>query len=252
MNSQRQRVYTYRQQILDGANCRELLLKMIGEQLDEKLDILLDPKYGVETFAKWAGGNLGADLEPRDFRNLAFGEAERLAHDEAERQAEAQVFDAIEENLPENDEEDWNWAALAKWANARFGINVRDRDLKKIGRDHLSTDLIEKANAALAKINLSQGGPLLEPRFGIEEACGWMRHKFGVEIDPPELVDLEPEEVKAIAHQRTEEAYDAREAEYPVLAAMYRFGAKQQTLDREGLVEWACRRFNIDLSVEDL
>lgn len=252
MNSQRQRVYDYRQLVLDGTNCRDLLLKMIGEQIDERLDVVLDPKYGVESFAAGAGNALGATLEPRDFRNLAFDEANRLAHDEAERQAESQIFDAIEENLPSEDESEWNWDALSKWANARFGLNLRDRDLKKVGRDHLSTDLIEKANAALAKIDLSQGDQLLEPRFGIDSACSWMREKFGVEIDPAELVELEPSEVKAIAHERAEQAYDVREAEYPVLAAMYRFGGKSQSLDRDGLIEWASRRFGVQLSAEDL
>ncbi|MEQ8848124.1 SEC-C metal-binding domain-containing protein [Botrimarina sp.] len=252
MNSQRKRVYGYRQQILDGANCRDLLLDMIREQIDERLSVLLDPKYGVESFAAGAGKALGVDLDPRDFRNLTFDEADRLAHDEANRQAESQIFDAIEENLPENEEEEWNWNALAKWANARFGLNYRDRDLKKTGRDHLSTELIERAHEQLDKVDLSQGAPLLEPRFGVESACGWMRDKFGVPIDPAELVELEPEEVKSIAHERAELAYDAREAEYPVLAAMYRFGARKQTLDREGLVEWAKRRFGVDLTVEDL
>ncbi len=252
MNSQRQRVYVYRQKILDGVNCRELLLEMIGEQIDERLDTLLDPKYGVESFAAGAGKALGATLEPKDFRNLGFEEADRLAHDEAERQAEMQIFDASEENLPDGEEDEWNWGALATWANARFGLNLRDRDLKKIGREDLSTHLIERANEALAKIDISDGARLLEPRFGVEETCSWMQHKFGVEMDPAELVDLEPSEIKAIAHRRAEETYDTREAEYPVLAAMYRFGGKSQSLDRDGLIEWANRRFSTSISAEDL
>ncbi|WP_146445609.1 preprotein translocase subunit SecA [Botrimarina colliarenosi] len=252
MNSQRERVYGYRQQILDGANCRDLLLKMIGEQIDERLDVLLDPKYGVESFAAGAGKAFGVEFDPRDFRNLPFEEADRLAHDEAERYAEAQIFDAIEENLPSDDETEWNWDALTKWSNARFGLNLRDRDLKKIGRDHLSTELIERANEALARVELTDGARLLEPGFGVASACGWMRDKFGVEMNPEELGAAEPNEVKQIAHQRARAAYDAREAEYPVLAAMYRFGARQQALDRDGLVDWASRRFGVTISLEDL
>ncbi|QDT70114.1 preprotein translocase subunit SecA [Planctomycetes bacterium MalM25] len=252
MNSQRQRVYGYRQKILDGVNCRDLLLEMVGEQIDERLDTLLDPRYGVESFAAGAGSALGAELEPRDFRNLSFEEASRLAHSEAERRAEADVFDAIEENLPESEPEDWNWGALAKWGNARFGLNLRDRDLKKIGREELSTHLIEKAFEALGKIDLSDGARLLEPRFGVDQACAWMQDKFGVAMDPAELGDTEPSEVKAIAHQRAEEAYATREAEYPVLAAMYRFGGKNQTLDRDGLIDWANRRFGVAVAADDL
>ncbi|QDV75801.1 preprotein translocase subunit SecA [Botrimarina mediterranea] len=252
MNSQRQRVYGYRQQILDGANTRGLLLDMIHEQIDQRLDVLLDAKYGIESFSAGAGKAFGVELDPRDFRNLSFEEADRLAHDEAERQAEAQIFDAIEENLPADDEAEWNWDAITKWANARFGLNLRDRDLKKVGRDHLSTELIERANEALAKVDLSGGEPLLKPSFGVDSACAWMRDKFGVLLDPAELAPLEPDQIKQVAHERTEQAYDAREAEYPVLAAMYRFGAKQQTLDRDGLVDWSSRRFGVNVSLDDL
>src|SRR5262245_37428250 len=58
----------------------------------------------------------------------------RLATDEATRMAESQVLDAIEENLPDEEEQsEWNWDALAKTANTRWNLNLRDRDLKKIG-----------------------------------------------------------------------------------------------------------------------
>ena len=41
-------------------------------------------------------------------------------------------------NLPVEDEGEWNWDALAKWANARFGLNLRDRDLQRIVEQRLS------------------------------------------------------------------------------------------------------------------
>ncbi|MEO1497279.1 MAG: SEC-C metal-binding domain-containing protein [Planctomycetota bacterium] len=251
MDEQRKRVYGYRQRILDGVNCRELLLEAIREQIDQRLDVLLEPRYGVETFAAAAGSTLGVSLDPRDYRNIDFAEADRLAHDEAERMAESQIFDAVEENLPEDDETEWNWGALAKWANARFGLNARDRDLKKIGRDGMSEHLIAKAHEAIAKIDLSDGDRFLEPDFGLRTALGYLRDKFGVEITPEEVADFEPQQVKQFAYERAEAAYDAREAEYPVLAGLYRFGGKKQALDREGLIDWASRRFGVELSLEE-
>ncbi|MEN0109864.1 MAG: preprotein translocase subunit SecA, partial [Planctomycetota bacterium] len=252
MNEQRKRVYGYRQRILDGVNCRELLLEMIHEQVEDRLAVLLNPRYGVETFAAAVGNALGCELDPRDFRNLPFEEADRLAHDEAERQAEAQVIDAIEENLPVEDESEWNWGALAKWANARFGLNLRDRDLKKVGRETLSETLLDHAHAALAKIDVSDAARFLEPGFGVRTACDWLRDKFGVRLDADALAAEEPDEVTRIAMEKTEEAYAAREAEYAVMAGLYRFGAKRQALDRDGLVDWAARRFNAELSADDL
>ena len=252
MDEQRKRVYGYRQRILDGENCRQLLLEMIRKQIDERLAVLLEPRYGVETFAAAAGSALGVQLEARDYRNVPYEEADRLAHDEAERMAESQVFDAIEENLPEEAEDEWNWGALAKWANARYGLNVRDRDLKKIGYDKLAENLIEKAHESLAKIDLSDAARFLEQGFGVKTACAWMRDKFGVELSADELLDREAEEITRIAHERAAAAYDGREAEYPAMVGLYRFGGKKQALDRDGLVEWASRRFGVELSAEDL
>src|SRR5690606_15833376 len=70
MDEQRKRVYSYRQRILDGENCRDLISAMIGEQIDQHLETFLDPNYGVESFAAAASSLLGIQLDPRDFRNL--------------------------------------------------------------------------------------------------------------------------------------------------------------------------------------
>ncbi|MGL4513464.1 MAG: preprotein translocase subunit SecA [Lacipirellulaceae bacterium] len=251
MDEQRKRVYGYRQRILDGVNCRDLLLEMIRKQIDARLDVLLESKYGIEAFAAAAGAALGTTLDPRDFRNCTFEEADRIAHDEAERMAESQVVDAIEENLPlDDDEAEWNWAALAKWANARFGLNFRDRDLKKIGRDDLSETLLADAREALAKIDLSPGERYLEAGFGARTACSWLRDKFGVEINAEESIKLDPKAFRDVAHSQAERAYDNREASYAALAGMYRYGAKTPNLDREGLADWATRRFGADVSAE--
>ena len=60
-----------------------------------------------------------------------------------------------------------------------------------------------------------------------------------------------------LAHERAIAAYDQRESEYPVLAGLYRFsargaGGERQGFLREDLVEWAKRRFDAELSVDDL
>jgi preprotein translocase subunit SecA len=259
MDEQRKRVYGYRQRVLDGDNCRDLLLAMINEQIDGALATILEPDYGSESFAAAAGSLLTVELEPRDFRNASFQDAARLASDEARRKAESQVFDAIEENLPSEseDESDWNWAALAHWSNTRFGTNYRDRDLKKIGRDLVDEQILADARAAIDKVDLESCQRFLEPNFGVKTACAWMKDKFGVELDPEKMASVEPKELIRIAHEEAARAYDDRESEFPVLAGLYRFTARDQTgakqgFRREELVEWAKRRFGVDLSVEEL
>jgi preprotein translocase subunit SecA len=258
MDEQRKRVYSYRQRILDGVNCRDLITEMIGREVEEHLARYLDPAYGSETFAAAAGNLLHVQLNAKDYRNTDVSEAERLAVDEASRMAESQVLDAIEENLPEDEEQsEWNWAALATSVNNRWGLNLRDRDLKKIGRENLAEELIKLAHEAIERIDLSQCARYLEPDYGVRTASAWLRDKFGVELSLEEVRDLEPPQFTRLAHDRAIAAYDQRESEYPVLAGLYRFsargaGGQRQGFLREDLVEWAKRRFDAELTVDDL
>ena len=85
-----------------------------------------------------------------------------------------------------------------------------------------------------------------------DAACAWLHDKFGVELSPDEVRELEPAKFIELAHERAIAAYDERESEYPVLAGLYRFsargaGGQQQGFLREELVEWAKRRFDAEL-----
>ncbi len=257
MDEQRKRVYGYRQDILNGANCKELILDMVEKQIDRFLGQFLDKNYGVETFAGWAAGLLSVDLDARDFRGLDFAAAESLARDQAEDMVEGQVFEALEENLPEEeDPSEWNWEALAKTANTRWRLNLRDRDLRQLGRDQVGDFLIERARAALRKIDLSEGERFLHPDFGVETAIAWVRHKFGIVLPLDEVRDLEPEAFKRLTLERARAAYEEKEYAYPVMAGLMHFATRDASghrhYDREGLARWAAQRFHADLSVEDL
>ncbi len=257
MDEQRKRVYGYRQAILDGAHCKALIVKMIDQQIDHYLDECLAKDYGTESFARWAGKELSVELDASDFRGMNFESSERFAKDESERAVEGQVFEMIEENLPdEEDPRDWNWDALAKGSNVRWRLNLRDRDLKKIGRDEVGEFLQQKGEAAVERVDLQPGARFLEPTFGVQTACAWVRQKFGIELAPDEVRDLEPEAFKDLVRRRARRAYDEKEAEYPVMAGLYHFTTRDagghKRYDREKLVDWARLRFDVELSLEDL
>ena len=259
MDEQRKRVYGYRQRILDGDNCRDLIMTMIHDQVDAAMQTFLDSDYGAESFAAGAGNLLTVELDPRAFKGASFDDASRMAIDVATRKAESQVLDAIEENLPEESEDDseWNWTALAHWSNTRWGTNYRDRDLKKIGRDTLDEQLIADAHKSIEKVDLESCARYLEPDYNVKTACAWLHDKFGVELSPNEMANIEAREFRRIALERAGAAYAERESEFPVLAGLYRFsgqaaGGQQQGFQREDLVEWAKRRFGVELSLDDL
>ena len=253
MDEQRKRVYGFRQQILDGVNCRDLIAEMISEEIDHRLASFLEPNYGLESFAAVASSLLGVQLDARDFRNQSFEEAQRHARDQALRMAESQVFDAIEENLPEDAPDEWNWSALAEWGKGRWGLSLRDRDLKKVGADHIAEHLIAEAHKAIDRIDLSSCERYLESDYALTTVCAWLRDKFGVEFTSEEVSPMSSDELIATAHQRVSSAYDKREAEYPVLAGLYRFtgaAASAEGLNRGDLIAWTNRRFDAGITAD--
>ncbi len=137
MDYQRKRVYGYRQQILDGISCRQLVLEQIRQQIDHNVDQFTHPLFGAESFARWAGSQLSCQLEPKDFRGVDAQTAGFYARELSERETETQIMDAIDENLPrEEDESEWNWEALAKWSNSRYepiSMRWRSRSWNAIG-----------------------------------------------------------------------------------------------------------------------
>ncbi|MFN5756075.1 MAG: preprotein translocase subunit SecA [Planctomycetia bacterium] len=220
MDEQRKRVYGFRQRILEGADCREIILDMVDRQIDENIGTFLDKDYGPQSFASWASGQLSCELDGNDFRGMSPEEAERLAGDEAVRQSESQIFEAVEENLPDGEEEsEWNWSALASFANTRWKVSVNDRDLKRVGRSHAAEFLQEKTREAIHRIDLSDGARFLAPDFSLKSACGWTEWRFGVPLDEQEVRESEQaghdaEAFKRIVRRKAREVYARRADHY--------------------------------------
>src|SRR4051812_39687402 len=144
MDEQRKRIYSFRQRLLDGMPAKDAVLEMIDDQVKDAADRFLADDYGTASFAEWAGQRLGVELSPRDFKGLTFEDAEEAAKRQAEGQVAGLVREAIEENLPsDGDPADWTWQSLANWANARYDLKLKDRDLRKYAqynRDELDFD----------------------------------------------------------------------------------------------------------------
>src|SRR5438874_4589533 len=144
---------------------------------------------------------------------------------------------------------------MAKMANVRWHLSLRDRDLKKLGRDHVGEFLIERAKEAIPKADLSEGKPFLEDDFPQRAIAGWAHAKFGLNLDLGEIKRRDSAALKAYLKEQVKAAYEQKEAEYPVMAGIYRYTlgqGHQARLDREGLVAWARERFGTDLGLESL
>jgi preprotein translocase subunit SecA len=251
MDHQRKRLYGYRQEILEGANCKLLIITMMDEQIAKAVEKFLDANYGMDCFAEFASKRLGLELSPSTFYRCTFTEAVQVAKERATNAVPTQIHEMMEENLSTDvEEKEWNWQAMASQANNRWGLKLTDRELKKIGRDNLSTFLIEQAEKSIGEVDLSGGQSFLEPTWGVQSIVDWVRNKFGIKIDPAGLKDKEADDILAMVRGQVLDVYRQKEVEFPVKVAMARFmsdrghsGPAGQRYDREGLFQWCQSRF---------
>src|SRR5262249_45574993 len=99
MDHQRKEVYGYRQRILEGANCKILVLGMIERQIDLAVERFLARDYGAASFAEFVGNRLGVSFDAPDFARSTFAEADKTARDKASKLVMTQIQEALDENL---------------------------------------------------------------------------------------------------------------------------------------------------------
>jgi preprotein translocase subunit SecA len=250
MDTQRKRVYGYRQEILDGANPKVRVLKMIWEEVDAALKRFLDGNYGAATFAEFASNRLGIEFSASEFARCDYVEAERAAKEKATRDVETKVQEMMEENLGAEDSKEWNWQNFAHQVNSRWGLKYTDRQLRQIGKDGLSEKLQQEGEKAVNDIDLAEGKQYLEKDWGYRSLCDWVRLKFQVPLTLEEVAEKNEATLRPLLTGKFLALYRQKDIEFPVTAAMARFMAeRQQTApggqryNREGLFQWAQMRF---------
>jgi preprotein translocase subunit SecA len=251
MDVQRKRVYGYRQQILDGTNCKMLVVKMLREQVEMAVERFLAPDYGAACFAEFASTRLATQLEASDFSRANYEQAVAFAHDRARRAVLSQVEDMINNNLDAEDERDWNWKALSSAVNTRWGLKTTDAELRKFSKDDLLDYLAEPAAKTLDSIDLTEGEAFLQPNWGIRALADWVRLKFQITIEPDQIQGKREAALVDTILDRLLQLYRDKDIEFPVKAALQRFMSEKpqqgqpagQRYNREGLLEWARSRF---------
>src|SRR5690606_34744453 len=163
---------SYRQRILDGADCRELVLQMIDQQVEQGTAHYLDRDFRWKAACDWAGQELHVEVTPSDIRDMDKEQLSSYLQDECRTQGEELIHEQIEENLPEDeDERGWNWLALSRWVNTQWGLKTTDRELKRVGRDDLQEHLVKLAFEAIDQINFDALDIFLAPDFPHRTMC---------------------------------------------------------------------------------
>ncbi|MFN0052525.1 MAG: preprotein translocase subunit SecA [Planctomycetales bacterium] len=257
MDQQRKRVYTFRQNILDGGDCRTIIFDMLREQIAAGVADQLNPGYGRETCAKWMGQAAGVEIDAGDLPDTGAEFVEERLKEEWLSQSEDLLRDKIDEDLPREieDESEWNWLGLSKWANSRWGLNTNDRELKKVGRDALLDYLLERAKEAIERADLSPVKEFLAEDYGRQSLCHWLANQYTLtNLTPDQFAGLSPAEAVDLILKEVDQLYNAKEVHFPVSVGLSRFmgqhGSGNERYDREGLARWANARFEAHLDPE--
>ncbi|MFO0919390.1 MAG: preprotein translocase subunit SecA [Planctomycetaceae bacterium] len=257
MDEQRKRVYSYRQAILNGANCRELIIDMIDRQLGRWVKHFLDPKYRWDTIVEWSRQQAQIDIELSDVKGMDEEQLLSYLYEEAERQADALIQEQIDENLPEQveDERERNWQAMARWVNAHFGLNTNDRELKKIGLENMHQYLYDRAKEAISRFDFGPVKVFLAEDWGRRSLAGWVSQQYGIPMSAEMFEGKSEEDSVSFIQQTVREVYRAKEVEFPVSVGLTSFMSEHgggQRYDRDGLVRWANGRFQTRLDPNDV
>ena len=252
MDYQRKKVYGYRQCILEGTNCRLLILGMLREQIERAVRRYYDEDYGAECFAEYASKHLQVELEASDFRRATFEQAVLTARDIALRRAPDVLQEALAEysNSDQSQEADSepNWKGLAQFLAARFGLKMTGGELRTIGLEKLIETLLPRIEQLIEAIDLSEGRKYFEPDYGAQALADWLKYKFGLDVRPADFAEREPDEIAAQLWDRILDTYLEKDIVFPVQVGLARFfperaGAGIGFCDREGLRQWALHRF---------
>ena len=256
MDEQRKRTYSYRQRILDGGDCRDLLLGMINDEIKRWISQFLVRDYRWDTITAWVSQNLQLETEASNIRDMNRRELETYLRDEGERQGELQIYEQIDENLPEDAENkaDWNWLALAKWANRTFGLSLQDKDLRRHERDVLAIFLLAQAKDGMARWDLKELDNLLDPQFPLKSLAGWANFNFMLGLKAEELAGMEERKIVDFLQEKVRVRYDEKEITFPVSVGMHNFltgdGKQNERFHRETLARWANTRFRTTFDPE--
>lgn len=262
MDEQRKRTYAYRQKILDGQDCRELLLEMMDSQIDHWVGHFLASEYREETIVTYMNQKHHLELDSRQVKGFDRDQLQEFLKEEGLRQYDVTIQENIETFLPEptgdEDEQEvkrhWNWLGLARWANRFLGTNLQDRDVQKMGRENLQTHFYDTAKKSIAGWDLKDLDDFLDPDFEKKSLCGWAQYQFTLPITLEDLEGLEQAQISQVLMEKVRSEYDRREVTFPVDVGLSSFlsgdGSHGEKYNREKLCRWANSRFMTNFSPE--
>jgi len=255
MDYQRKIFYSRRRNILTGKGLKELISEMIEATIAKSCQAILDPGYSLKCVVEWASSNFSVEIKQSEIAGLSADEIERLIKDRASSSVGNEISLSIGEYLEDyEDKTTWDVQGLSKWAMSSFSVSLSAGKIKELTPEQIEEQLTAAAREQVEKKDCSILEEFLKPDFALSRLVEWARAKFGIKLEIGKLAELKPEEIQQLISEQTRALYKRREIEYPVEFAMNMVYGPQgpNIYGVEALANWAKRKYNARITVEDI
>ncbi len=255
MDYQRKIFYSRRREILGGKDLKNIIEEMIDGSITKNCDSILDKSYPSKCIVEWARTNFGVDLKSSDIADAKVVEIERLIKDQAKNNTANEISLSMGEYLEDySDPSSWDIAGLCKWAMSAFRVSLSPAKVKHQEPEEIEEQLISAAAEQIDKRDCSQLIEFLKADFAIHKLAEWARAKFEIKLDIEQIEGLSASQIRQVLAEKTAAKYKQKEIEYPVEFAMNMvYGPEGPNVYAfESLANWAKKKYNADLSVEQI
>jgi preprotein translocase subunit SecA len=255
MDYQRKIFYSRRRNILAGKGLKSIIEEMIERAIANNCNIILDANYPLVCIVEWASTNFGVDLKPSDIAGAKAAEIEKLIKEQAKDNTSNEISLSMGEYLEDySDPRSWDIAGLCKWAMSGFRVSLSPSKIKHQSPEEIEEQLISAAAEQIDKKDCSQLVEFLEEDFAVHTFAEWARAKFDIKLDVQRLRDVNASQIRQLVGEETTAKYKRREIEYPVEFAMNMvYGPEGPNVYAfEALADWANKKYDTDLSVEQI
>ncbi|MBC7783865.1 MAG: SEC-C domain-containing protein, partial [Burkholderiales bacterium] len=267
IDRQRLTFYGMRQQVLEGSHIDQVIWDMIGRAIEDAVEKYVTQDFVAANIAEWARTNFGVAIDGAELKGVRrFIDVEDYIKNQAKLEVETTISQTLGEYLGESPEDptQWDVKSLAKMASTDYHTRLNESQIRKMDVAELEDVLKQGALEHIDAQDSTGIMPYLERNFAADALCRWAEEKFGIRVEPDEiLADKERQLFKPAAmiiqliDARARESYRRREIEYPVDHMLGMVGsAEVAQIDNpyaaDYLRNWARGKFNIDVSLEQI
>jgi len=255
MDYQRKIFYSRRRKILTGRGLKNIIEEMIDNTITKSCETILNESYPVKCIVEWARTNFGVDLNPSDIMSSELAEIETLIKEKAKDSAADDISLSMGEYFEEGeDKSTCDVTGLSKWAMSAFHVSLSPAKIKNQTPEEIQEQLISAASEQIDKKDCSQLNEFLKEDFALRTFIEWARAKFDIKLDVEQLKNLKTPQIRKLLAEQTAARYKKREIEYPIEFAMSMVYGPQgpNVYAYEKLAEWANKKYNAGLSIEQI